>query len=323
MSLAIQLANLATRMATEAKSIRASIGPLASLATTEKSSIVLAINELRAGLEAGGTIVVAAITDASTIGKNILKASDGPAVRGLIGAGTSSLAVGPGATDAKAGNYQPTWAQVSAKPAVIASGADVTEARAAIGAGTSNLAVGTGSADAKAGDYQPTWGQVSGKPAFIGAGVDAAAARSAIGAGTSSLAIGTAVTDAKAGNYQPTWAQVTGKPVVIASGVDQASARATIGAQSAADVDGRVSAIIGTATSAMDTLGEIETILNGNVGSIGTIVTSLGKRVAVDSSQAFTEPEKLQGRSNLDVYSKTEIGNPETNLVTIFEAALV
>lgn len=275
MSLTLQLRNLTTRMGTEFKSVRASVGNLSSLATTEKGSLVGALNELRSGLEAGGTITIDAITDASSLIKTFLKTGDAAAARTAIGAGTSNLAVGPGATDAKAGNYQPTWAQVSGKPAVIASGATQAEARTAIGAGTSNLVVGTGA------------------------------------------------TDAKAGNYQPTWAQVTGKPVVIASGADAAAARTAIGAQSASDVDARINELIDGAPAALDTLGEIAARVSENTDEVGSILTAVGNRVRVDAAQAFTEPQKAQARNNIDVYSKAEIGDPETDFVAVFETALV
>ncbi|QPL14653.1 hypothetical protein SEA_SCHWARTZ33_8 [Gordonia phage Schwartz33] len=277
MSLATQLANLATRVETEFKSVRSTIGNLTSLATTEKGSVVAAINELRAGLEAGGTISVDAITDATALTRAFLKT------------------------------------------------ATQSEARAAIGAGTgnSNLAIGTTASTAKAGNYVPAWSEVTGKPAVIAAGADAAAARTAIGAGTSSLTLGTTSSTAKAGNYVPTWTEVTGKPAVIASGVDAAAARTAIGAQSAADVDAKVAAVVNGAGATLDTLKELADALGNDENFAATTATALGNRLRVDAVQSFTEPQKVQGRANLDVYSKAEIGNPETNLVSVFEAALV
>lgn len=371
MSLASQLQNLAVRSATEFKSVRVSIGTLANLTTTEKASVVGAINELRAGLAAGGTVTAAAITDATTIGRSILKGADAATIRGLIGAGTSSLGlgttastakagdyvpawadvtakpafigagtsaalarsaigagtsdlvVGTGATNAKAGNYVPTWSEVSSKPAVIAAGADAATARAAIGAGTSSLALGTTSTTAKAGDYVPAWADITSKPAVIAAGVDAAAARTAIGAGTSSLTIGTTNVTAKAGNYVPTWSEVASKPAVIAAGTDAAAARAVISAVTASDIDSRINALVGGSPAAFDTLKEIADWIAGSDTEIDALLAGLGTRVAVDSAQTFTELQKAQGRSNIDVYSKAEIGNPETDLVAVFEAALV
>ena len=279
MSLISQLNNLTTRIGTEFKSVRTSIGTLASLTTTEKGSLVGAVNELYAGIAAGGTITANAITDATATGKAVLKASDAAAARSVIGAGTS------------------------------------------------NLVVGTTSGTAKAGDYTPSWSEVSSKPAVIAAGATAAEARTAIGAGTSSLAIGTTVSTAKAGNYAPTWTEVTSKPAVIASGATEAAARTAISVSSTAEMNTAISTavtgIIDGAPAAYDTLKEIATYIGNNETAVGGITTGLAKRVRVDAVQSFTEPEKLQARSNIDVYSKTEIGNPETNLVSVFEAALV
>ncbi|QAU06242.1 hypothetical protein SEA_RICKMORE_7 [Gordonia phage Rickmore] len=277
MSLASQLANLATRVGTEFKAVRSNMGSLTSLGTTEKGSLVGAINEVRATVAAGGSITTDAITDMSSIGKSVAKAPSASDARSAIGAGTgnSNLAIGPLSTDAKPGNYVPAWSEVTSKPAVIAAGADQASARSAIGAGTSNLAIGTTG------------------------------------------------TTAKAGNYVPAWTEVTGKPAVIASGADQAAARASIGAQSAADVDAKVAALVGGASATLDTLKEIADALGGDANFATTMSTALGNRLRVDSAQTLTETQKAQGRTNLDVYSKTEIGNPENDLVAVFEAALV
>ena len=90
---------------------------------------------------------------------------------------TFAPTVGTTATTAKAGNYVPAWTEVTgkpttfapaahthawvditAKPAIIATGATQAEARTAIGAGTgnSNLAIGTTASTAKAGNYTPS-----------------------------------------------------------------------------------------------------------------------------------------------------------------------
>lgn len=279
MSLTTQLSNLATRIGTEFKAVRTSIGSLTSLSTTNKASLVSAINEVYATVSSGGTILADAITDATTTGKSVLRATDAAAARTAIGAGTSNLAIGTTASTAKAGNYVPAWADVTSKPAVIAAGADAAAARTAIGAGTSNLTIGTTASTAKAGNYTPTWGEVSAKPAVIAAGATDVAARSAISVPSTSemnSAISTAVNNV-----------VDGAPV------------------------------------AYDTLKEIADYISSNASAVGSITTALANRVRVDSAQTFTEPEKAQARTNIDVYSKTEIGNPETNLVSVFEAALV
>ena len=60
------------------------------------------------------------ISDSTTVGRNVVTATDAAAARTAIGAGTSSLVIGTGAGDAKAGDYQPTWSQVTSKPSTFA-----------------------------------------------------------------------------------------------------------------------------------------------------------------------------------------------------------
>lgn len=74
------------------------------------------------------THTAANITDASTVGKAVLTAADAAAARSAIGAGTSSLGLGTTSSTAKAGNYTPSAAEVTA-----ALGGDVAGARAALG----------------------------------------------------------------------------------------------------------------------------------------------------------------------------------------------
>lgn len=59
------------------------------------------------------THTAAEISDASTIGRTVLKAADAAAVRTAIGAGTSSLVLGTTSTTAKRGDYVPTYAEIT------------------------------------------------------------------------------------------------------------------------------------------------------------------------------------------------------------------
>jgi hypothetical protein len=80
------------------------------------------------------TIQSSQIADSTSTGRQLLTASSGATARAAIGAGSSDLTIGTTATTAKAGNYQPAWDDVSAKPAVLASGATQAAARTAIAA---------------------------------------------------------------------------------------------------------------------------------------------------------------------------------------------
>lgn len=75
-------------------------------------------------------------------------------------------------------------------------------------------------------------------------------------------------------------------------------------------------ALLGGAGEAIDTLKELGDLLATDGSAIAAITTALGKRVAVDQAQVFTTAEKLQGCENLG------IGDPDTDLVAVFETAL-
>lgn len=83
------------------------------------------IEELASG-GSGGTVTTAQITDATTVGKAVLTATDASAAQTAIGATTVGKAV--------------------------MTAADAAAARTAIGAGTSNLVIGSGATQAMAGN---------------------------------------------------------------------------------------------------------------------------------------------------------------------------
>lgn len=73
MSLATQVSNLATRIGTEIKAVRTSIGTLASLTTTDKATVVAAINEVNTAV--GTKLASSAYTAADVLDK--IKTVDG------------------------------------------------------------------------------------------------------------------------------------------------------------------------------------------------------------------------------------------------------
>lgn len=78
--------------------------------------------------------------------------------------------------------------------------------------------------------------------------------------------------------------------------------------------------ILGGAGAAYDTLAELKALLDTEAG---TLTTALGLRVRVDvNNQGLTTQQKQNARTNIDAYGVTELGNPDTNLVTVFETGL-
>lgn len=65
------------------------------------------------GSSGPSTVTSADISDASPIGREVLKAVSAEAVRSKIGAGTSSVTIGTTSTQAKPGDYSPSSAEVS------------------------------------------------------------------------------------------------------------------------------------------------------------------------------------------------------------------
>lgn len=74
--------------------------------------------------------------------------------------------------------------------------------------------------------------------------------------------------------------------------------------------------------AALDTLDELAAALADDASFSATVTTGLANRLRVDTAaQGLTATEKLNGRTNLDVYSKAEIGDPETDLAALYAAA--
>lgn len=86
--------------------------------------------------------------------------------------------------------------------------------------------------------------------------------------------------------------------------------------------------ILGGAGAAYDTLAELKALLDssdaGDDAAIAAINTALGNRLRVDiNNQGLSGAQQLNGRTNLDVYSKAEIGDVNADFVATFEAGLV
>lgn len=74
--------------------------------------------------------------------------------------------------------------------------------------------------------------------------------------------------------------------------------------------------------AALDTLDELAAALADDANFAATTTTALGNRLRVDTAaQGLTAGQQLNGRTNLDVYSKAELGDPETDLVAAYTAA--
>lgn len=138
-----------------------------------------------------------------------------------------------------------------------------------------------------------------------------------------------AINEVKAGNAgAPADASETVKGILeLATLVEVATGTDTTRAVTAAGVRQERSAlkaeILGAATPAtLDTLDELAAALGDDANYASTVSTALGNRLRVDvNNQGLTGTQQTNGQTNLNVYSKTEIGDPETNLVALYTTA--
>src|SRR5690606_33212191 len=74
--------------------------------------------------------------------------------------------------------------------------------------------------------------------------------------------------------------------------------------------------------SALDTLEELAAAIGDDEDYAAGITAQLANRVRVDTaSQGLNSTEQANARTNIDVYSKEELGDPETNLAALYESA--
>lgn len=80
--------------------------------------------------------------------------------------------------------------------------------------------------------------------------------------------------------------------------------------------------ILGGAGAAYDTLQELKGLLDGATGDLSALTTALGNRLRFDAVQSLTAPQKVQVNANAGSLSLVQSGDPDTNLVAVFEAGL-
>jgi hypothetical protein len=74
--------------------------------------------------------------------------------------------------------------------------------------------------------------------------------------------------------------------------------------------------------AALDTLDELAAALGDDANFAASTTTALANRVRVDTAaQGLDATQQGNARTNISVYSKTELGDPETDLVALYTAA--
>ncbi|HRI90677.1 MAG TPA: hypothetical protein PLS93_03385 [Accumulibacter sp.] len=88
-------------------------------------------------------------------------------------------------------------------------------------------------------------------------------------------------------------------------------------------IDDFRSQILGGADPAYDTLLELQQAIENDQTGIAAITAALDVRVRFDAPQTLTAIEQAQALSNIGAVASSDIGDPETDYVVLFEAALI
>lgn len=94
-------------------------------------------------------------------------------------------------------------------------------------------------------------------------------------------------------------------------------------AKTATEIAGAVAALVNSAPSTLDTIGEVAAELSNNSDAVTALFTAVGFRVRFDAPQALTTPQKQQALENIGGVSAAELGWIDTDLAAAFEAALL
>lgn len=81
--------------------------------------------------------------------------------------------------------------------------------------------------------------------------------------------------------------------------------------------------LLNGAGAAYDTLAELQALLEGEAASTTALTAAIGNRVRYDAAQVLSVPQQQQARDNIGAIAAGAIGDPETDLVAIFNAALL
>lgn len=81
--------------------------------------------------------------------------------------------------------------------------------------------------------------------------------------------------------------------------------------------------ILGGADPAYDTLLELQQALQNDQSGIAAITAALDKRVRFDAAQTLTAAEQTQALANIGAVAASDMGDPNTDFVALFVAALV
>jgi capsid protein len=113
--------------------------------------------------------------------------------------------------------------------------------------------------------------------------------------------------------------------IVTASSIDDAQLATTTtwsSVEIAARLDALKTAILGGADGAYDTLLEIQHALANDTSGLPALLEAVNARVRFDSAQTLTSTQQDQACANIGAARAIDLGDPATDFVAVFEAAL-
>lgn len=109
--------------------------------------------------------------------------------------------------------------------------------------------------------------------------------------------------------------------------IDDANAAGTTTTFSASKIttllDALKADLLGGADAAFDTLKELQAAIENDQTGMAALLAAVDKRVRFDAVQSLTATEQHQARANIGAVSLLSIGDPDTDFVAEFEAALL
>lgn len=114
--------------------------------------------------------------------------------------------------------------------------------------------------------------------------------------------------------------------VSSASGINDGTVSTTTAWSSSktqTEISGAVSALVDAAPGTLDTLNELAAALGDNPNFATTVTADISNRVRYDAAQTLTGIQQGQARTNIGAASSADLGDPNTNYVSTFEAGLV
>lgn len=87
-------------------------------------------------------------------------------------------------------------------------------------------------------------------------------------------------------------------------------------------LDALKSDLLGGADAAFDTLKELQDEILADQSGIAALLAAIDKRVRFDAVQTLTAAEQARARDNVGAIAASAIGDPDVDLVAIFETAL-